>query len=409
MELKDVSILCVDDSTMVHKFLKSKLHSTYSALHFAHDGLEGVEAYKEFKPDIVISDINMPNMNGIEMVQRIKRINPKAIIVMLTTEGDKSFIVKAAEIGISGYINKNKARVELVPTVDKIAKLIVKQSQKKQEEKNPYEHLQTFLELSSEMCLLSDGVKIFSCNKLFLDFLELDSVHDFIANYASIEYLVESIEGVDAERLHSNHWIELLLGGKESKKVTILNYQSSERSTLVAKAAKIPDEKELYAIIFSGVEIDESSHSSGVVVNFFTQTLSQQLFTSQLPLFLQNAQSFDVPITLISFRVANIESDDVAHELILSVVNTLHTNLSAQDLIYSYEKGFVIVCLASDLAKTKLKAKAIADNIKTLFTPRRVHAKIGFMVLNNVEEKATSEEKIIEYLTKFYYAKLLVN
>lgn len=406
MQQSDISILCVDDSAMVHKFVKSKLAERYKKLNFANDGLEGIAAYKKFAPNIVISDINMPKMNGLEMVKRIKKINPKAIIVMLSTESGKSFILKAAESGVSGFINKNNARVELVPTVDKLAKLIVKQSKQKKVEKNPYEHLQAFLELSSEMCLLSDGVNIFSCNKLFLDFLNVDSVHNFIANYASIEYLVETIEGIDDERLNSNHWIEFLLGSKEGKKVTILNYQTSKRITLIAKVAKIPDEKELYAIVFSEIQSKESSNS--MVVNFFTQTLSQQLFTSQLPLFLQNAQSFDVAITLISFRLANIESDDVEHELLLKVVEMLHKSTSAQDLIYSYEKGFIIACLASDVTKAKLKAKVIADGVKAMFTPKRVHAKLGFVALNNVESKSTDQEKIMDYLTKFYYAKLIV-
>ena len=413
MRLEDVKILCVDDSSMVHKFLQTKLQKSYPNLYFASNGVEGVEKYKAHQPDIVISDINMPRMNGLEMLKKIKSINPQAVVVMMTTESSNSFVIQAAEDGASGYVNKNSARNDIKPTVDKLAKIIVEQANKPQEKKDPYEYLQPFLELSDEMTLLSDGVNILSCNRLFLDFLEVDSVYDFVANYASIEYLVESVEGIDDKILSSNHWIDFLLDVPEGREVVILNYQSSKREKLIAKVVKLPNEESLYAIVFlekkEAIEpLTKSKEATHVALyNPHMQTLSEELFSAQLPLYLENCLYHDVAITIISLRVGDIEAAQKSSEDVAKITQILHQNSEAKDLLFSFAKGFLLVCIDSDIAQTKLKAKKIADTIKSFYAPQRLVAKLGFIALNNVKEIESETTKVMEYLKKFHAVKLV--
>jgi len=406
MKTSDVTILCVDDSKMVHKFVHSVLKESFKKLYFANDGLEGIEKYKKLKPNIVLADINMPRMDGIEMLKKIKAINPKAIVVMMTTESANSLVTKAAENGISGYINKSNAKNELKPTIEKLAKLIIKTRNRPKEKQESYEYLQPFLELSNEMSILTDGVNIFSCNKLFLDFVEVASIHDFIANYASIEYLVESIEDIDDERLNSNNWIKLLYEIPEGRKVTILNYQSSTRVTLLAKVAKIPSEKDLYAVILFKENKCEDRRKDLSIFNFFTQTLSQQFFSAQLPLLLENSKNHNITITIISLRIASIEKESAQREEIIKIVELLNKETLAKDMLFSYKQGFLVVCLDSEITETKLKAKLFAQKIKAFYAPNPVRAKLGFIGLNTTEALDKEVKKIESYLQKFHNEKI---
>ncbi|SFV55159.1 diguanylate cyclase/phosphodiesterase (GGDEF & EAL domains) with PAS/PAC sensor(s) [hydrothermal vent metagenome] len=72
----------------------------------ASDGKEGLKVYRKNRPDIVISDITMPNMCGLEMCEKIKRINPNQIISLFTARNDSRSKERAREIGIDTFLLK---------------------------------------------------------------------------------------------------------------------------------------------------------------------------------------------------------------------------------------------------------------------------------------------------------------
>lgn len=72
----------------------------------ANNGFEGIELFKKFKPDIVISDIGMPGMNGIEMTTKIKEINPDSHVIFTTAFNDKNILLNAIELGVRDFIIK---------------------------------------------------------------------------------------------------------------------------------------------------------------------------------------------------------------------------------------------------------------------------------------------------------------
>ncbi len=72
----------------------------------ANDGLEGLALYKEIRPNIVLSDIVMPHMNGIEMSEKIRELNAKQIISLFTAHNEPEFKSKASELQIDAYIMK---------------------------------------------------------------------------------------------------------------------------------------------------------------------------------------------------------------------------------------------------------------------------------------------------------------
>ena len=104
-------VLIVDDSAAIRKILQRMLHQAEIPLGKvleAGDGLEALEALKMYKVSLIISDINMPNMDGIEFLRQLKA-NPewKAIpVIMITTEGGEAKVMEAIQLGASGYIRK---------------------------------------------------------------------------------------------------------------------------------------------------------------------------------------------------------------------------------------------------------------------------------------------------------------
>jgi len=106
LRLKKCSILYVEDDKTTQELIKEILVSSFREVFVANDGKEGLALYKEKQPDIVLSDIAMPNMDGLEMSEEIKKLNPNQAIALFTAFSKSSFLKKAAQLDISTYIMK---------------------------------------------------------------------------------------------------------------------------------------------------------------------------------------------------------------------------------------------------------------------------------------------------------------
>ena len=113
-------ILIVDDSKTSRKFLKNMLTGAgYEVVAEAVDGIDGVEKYKEYKPDVVTMDITMPNLDGIDAVTQIMRIDPDANIIMVTAAGQKNNVVEAIKRGAVDFVQKPFEAETIVDVIKK--------------------------------------------------------------------------------------------------------------------------------------------------------------------------------------------------------------------------------------------------------------------------------------------------
>jgi YesN/AraC family two-component response regulator len=88
-------------------------------IYSAEDGKRGLQLFKEHAPDIVLTDINMPEMDGIEMARQIRMLSPDATYIVLTAYGDKGFFEQFKEIGFCAYLMKPVDFQELFVTIEK--------------------------------------------------------------------------------------------------------------------------------------------------------------------------------------------------------------------------------------------------------------------------------------------------
>ncbi len=103
------TIFLVDDSDVIRNIIKQtlSLHG-YEDIQTAEDGVKALEKIRQFKGTIglFVFDVNMPNMNGIELVKQVRALDASTPILMLTTETDKSKMMSAREFGATGWIVK---------------------------------------------------------------------------------------------------------------------------------------------------------------------------------------------------------------------------------------------------------------------------------------------------------------
>ncbi len=106
MLLNNFTLLYVEDDKTTQEMVKIILKNKVKELYIASDGQEGLDAYKDKKPDIILTDINMPVMDGLEMSAKIKSIDHHQPIVCLTAYSDIVFLKESINIGIDKYLIK---------------------------------------------------------------------------------------------------------------------------------------------------------------------------------------------------------------------------------------------------------------------------------------------------------------
>jgi len=122
---KNTTILYVEDEDDVRDGYARALQRISKELITAENGMIGLQKYKEFLPDIVISDIKMPVMDGLEMVKAIKEINPDANIIFTTAHSESAYLLEAIEHHVDGYLLKPVQKNTLIALVEKVSKNIM--------------------------------------------------------------------------------------------------------------------------------------------------------------------------------------------------------------------------------------------------------------------------------------------
>lgn len=114
-------ILCVDDAAFMRKVIKDTLSKNgYTDLYEAVDGADAVEKYSEIQPDLVIMDITMPNMDGLEALKAIRAKNGNANVVMCSAMGQEAMVIDAIQSGAKDFIVKPFKPDRIMKTVTTI-------------------------------------------------------------------------------------------------------------------------------------------------------------------------------------------------------------------------------------------------------------------------------------------------
>ena len=114
-----MNLLIVDDNPVVRELVKRLVQTDpeMKVVAEAGDGEEAVRLARELSPDVVLMDLSMPRLDGIQATQRIKADRPEAKVVILTVHADEAYRKAAVESGADGFLSKKTLAAGLVPTL----------------------------------------------------------------------------------------------------------------------------------------------------------------------------------------------------------------------------------------------------------------------------------------------------
>lgn len=118
-----VNVMIADDHSMIREGLKQllELEGDFKVIAEACDGVDCLEKLQTVKPDVLLLDINMPNMNGLEVLQKMKEKKMNVKVLVLTVHNEVEYLLKAVDIGVNGYLLKDSESSELKKAILAVA------------------------------------------------------------------------------------------------------------------------------------------------------------------------------------------------------------------------------------------------------------------------------------------------
>lgn len=180
--LKQLTILFIEDDEITRTQLEKMLNRLFKKVIVANNGLDGYEKYQEDKVgenkiDLILSDINMPIMNGIEMLEKI-RVNDSSIpVIFSTARTETEYLIKAISLGVEYYVLKP---MNIEDTLNKIEKICEKKYYQKLIQSKTLE-LKEYLKIINKVSTIykmDSNKNIIFANQLFLSFLGYSEVDD---------------------------------------------------------------------------------------------------------------------------------------------------------------------------------------------------------------------------------------
>lgn len=213
---KDITVLYVEDDVMTLEEISFFLKKYLKNLIIAKNGKEGLELFKEHNPDIVITDIQMPIMNGLEMAEEILKINPNIPIAVTTAYSDGEFLIRAIDLGIDKYIVKPLNLSEILAVIQKSLKLQLRT-------KSYEDYIQFILESNPTFMFVMNSEKIEYANKKFLNLLGYDDVSLVKNEELNPNNFIE-LSGVQTDL----NWIEYIMQNSAKKHLVKIHKVNSE-------------------------------------------------------------------------------------------------------------------------------------------------------------------------------------
>ncbi len=363
-------ILFVEDEPAVRFELKRFLERYSSEVITAENGEEGLSLFNKHMPDIVVTDIKMPKMNGIEMAKKIKKDFPDQTIIFTTAHSDNSYFLEAIEMQVDGYILKPVDLGLLKKKINNICK-----NMEYEREKKLYESiLDDIAQMQDTMLAVYDekGLPVFY-NKKLLTFLGYKSIEGFLKKHQSLsEKFGEKEECYVPNERSRLQWLEEIKSIEADRRIVSMQAQNTTETNcfLVTLSDKTHSNNTIVTFSEITTMLEEKSQYK---LNAYTDTLTQihnragfdSVFEKMLEKSIKKQSDLGIILLDIDYfkRVNDQHGHIVGDNVLRAFTKIILKNIRATDFFSRWGgEEFVLVLEDAD----RESAKSIAENLRLI-------------------------------------------
>lgn len=245
---KDIALLYVEDNVGLRTNMEKLLSKIFDNIILAEDGETGYKSFVKFKPQIIITDINMPNMHGFKMIHKINFTEPNCKVIILSAYDEKQHLHTAIDLGVFRYLHKPAKTPELILAIYDALKAI-------NEDENRrlfYSQMSSIFNYQNNIVVMMHEGEFVLCNQRFLEFFEVDDLEDFKEKHADInDLLLEHKEFLYS--LPEQTWYDVVANNPQKLFHTKVNNSKGEPRHLILKSRIIPEKENHYVLSFDDI------------------------------------------------------------------------------------------------------------------------------------------------------------
>lgn len=245
---QEISLLYVEDNKGLQQQASKIFKKIFNTVITADDGESGLKLFKEYTPRIVITDVNMPKLNGIKMAKMIKHIEPTTHIIITSAYDDKEYLFAAIDAKVSKYLKKPLTVDQLIKTLDEAVNEI-----NFEKNKDFFQHyIKDVFQYQDNLLILVKADEVLIANKKVLDFFVQDSLESFREFFKTFGSLLLKHNNF----LYNRNDVEWLSTVKNNSpklfNVKIADKEGNSRH-FILKAYKIADKDDTFILSFDDI------------------------------------------------------------------------------------------------------------------------------------------------------------
>ena len=357
----ELSLLYVEDEPQARGEMQNFLERIVEDVYIAKNGKEGFELFKQYRPNIVFTDIYMPKMDGIEMARAIKSISEDVIVAYFTGDTGVNELINAINIGVDYFFLKPTD----LSLVEKKLKSYYKKIRLNEAIHKQEALLQAILDFQEHMIVLATDRHIINVNKSFIDFFKCDNIH----NINLSEYFIKE-EGY-VYNTGTKSWLEFILSEMDSSnKVKMLDHKTGNHKVFLVTATTFFLDMDYYIISFIDItDIDYNSKKLEYQANMdpLTNIYNRLKFNNILTQELLRCRRHKHNLSIIMFDVDDFKriNDKYGHltgdKVLKEIVSIVNRNIRNTDFFTRWGgEEFIIIATETD----EMGADILANRIR---------------------------------------------
>ncbi len=362
-----IKLLYVEDEAIIREQLERLLKRVVKDVVTAKNGEEGLNAFKTEAPDMIVTDIKMPQMTGLEMSREIRKIDRDIPIIITTAHSESDFLLEAIEISVSDFLLKPVDTDNLIGVIERKSHDIILEKELIKQQRR----FETILNFQDNMIILTDGTNIIEANKSFYDFFATDSIEDFKKLYGCVDtQLVEDNRTI--RKIDGESWIKNLLSGKFERNIAkIVSIKTGETRTFMVKATKFPEEEEeLYIVSMSDItDMEEEAKmlEKLATTDPLTKIYNRLKLNELLAFEIKKADRYKMPLSLIMFDIDHFKDindtygHDVGDEVLVKLCDTVSASIRETDVFARWGGEEFMIMLPNT---SGAGAQVMAENLR---------------------------------------------
>ena len=248
--LNPLSLLYVEDNAILQEKAASFFQKLFGTVYRADDGEKGIALFKQHKPTIVITDIQMPLMDGLEMAQAIRAIDANAKIIITSAYDDKNYLLKTIELGLNGYLVKPLK-------VDELSALLHTMATQMVEERNKsifHNYLYSIFNNQDNLLMMLKNDTVILANEHTLQFFQCPSLQAFKEKFKHFDTILLPHDSFLYRRANSSiSCLEYAKGGIDKLYNVKIIDQNAEPHHFILKLTHISEGENFYILSLTDI------------------------------------------------------------------------------------------------------------------------------------------------------------